>query len=125
MGRPKTPISKAILTGARDRNPQRYRGEAPKSDYPVGNPPDSMPRDVKMIWPEILEQCADGVMTAGERIMLELACYLIYEFRAMPGEFPSAKMTNLRGILGSFGLAPSNRHKLGVYTEVDDDWCNI
>ena len=53
MGRHKKPLELARLSGADKKNPQRYRKKIPKSEFPLGEPPDGMIEGADDAWHEI------------------------------------------------------------------------
>ncbi len=84
MGRHRKPIELHRLSGADKKDPQRYRGEVPKSDMPFGEYPVIRSTDPAECWREISAQCIPGVLTGSDRIMMEVASNLLAEYRADP-----------------------------------------
>jgi hypothetical protein len=50
MARPRKPIELHRLSGAEQKNPQRFRGEVPKSGQPFGKYPESRSTDPAECW---------------------------------------------------------------------------
>jgi hypothetical protein len=65
-------------------------------------------------WFEIAVLAADGVLKAPHRIMLEVLCELLAEWREDPRKFMSSKMGHLIGCCARMGLSPSDQQKLGI-----------
>ena len=69
---------------------------------------------MKECWDEIAANVAPGVLTAADRISLEIASELLFEFRINPFDFASQKLTRLESLLAKFGMNPSDRSKMSV-----------
>ena len=129
MPRLKTPLPIANLKGQTRKNPQRYRdrANAPQPQHGVGEPPQWLTNEAANAWVEISSSLPLGVLTVADRVSLELASSLIAEFRASPKNFTSARLAQLRGVLGSLGLTPVDRIKLAVKDTIqeDDPWLRL
>lgn len=112
MARHKQPREVAELKGADKRNPQRYEGEPPKSELPLGNAPDYMAEDAKGCWFELSSYALPGVLTGADRFVMEVAATLLAEFRRSPDEFQVGKHSVMAGHFARLGLSPSDRQKL-------------
>ena len=126
MPRPKTPLAIADLKGQTRKNPQRYRdrANAPQPQHGVGEPPQWLTNEAANAWVEISSSLPSGVLTVADRVSVEVASTLIAEFRESPKNFTAARLAQLRGILGSLGLTPTDRLKLAVpeIIEQNDPW---
>jgi phage terminase small subunit len=114
MARHAQPREVAELKGATRHNPQRYVSETPKNDRPLGAMPDHLTPEAKAVWFEVEEYLLPGVMTAADRLVMEMLCELLAEFRAGPKEFPANRLGHLIGCLARFGMSPADRQKLGT-----------
>lgn len=114
MARHAQPRELAELKGATKHDPQRYKPEVPKHDRPLGAMPDHLTSEAKTVWFEVEEYLLPGVMTAADRLVMEMLCELLAEFRKCPKEFPSNKLGHLIGCLARFGMSPADRQKLGT-----------
>lgn len=114
MARPRKPTKILELKGAFKKDPQRKRLSEPKSDTPLGDPPKHLRKKVQGIWCEIASHASPDVLTASDRIALELAAELLFEFRIDPIEFPANKLSRLESLLAKFGMNPSDRSKMSV-----------
>ena len=114
MARHAQPRELAELKGAVSKDPQRYRNSVPKSELPVGEPPEHMSDGAKECWFEISAKSIPGVLTYADTLLLEVVSNLLHEYRQDPVEFAVGKYTHLIGTLARFGMSPSDRTKLGV-----------
>jgi hypothetical protein len=104
----------AELKGAHKVHPERYRKETPKHAQPLGAIPEHLTAEAKAVWFEVEEYVLPGVMTAADRLIMEVLCELLAEFRASPKEFPANKYGHMIGCLARFGMSPADRQKLGT-----------
>lgn len=102
------------LEGRERENPRRYKSRAiaPKSEQDIGECPARLNPDVRAVWLEIVQSIPAGVLTATERIALEVLAELVAEHRANPREFQASKHAQLISYLGRFGLTPADRVRL-------------
>lgn len=114
MARIPQPREVAELKGATRHDPQRYRKVPAKSAFALGQPPDYMAADAKAGWFELETYAAAGVLTGGDRLVLEVTATLLAEFRRDPSEFSAARLGHLIGCLARLGLTPADRQKLGT-----------
>lgn len=114
MGRHAQPREVADLKGADRIHPERYRKEVPKNAQPLGVMPDHLTEGAKAVWFEVEEYLLPGVMTAADRLVMEMLCELLAEFRKGPADFPAAKLGHLIGCTARFGMSPADRQKLGT-----------
>jgi phage terminase small subunit len=112
MARHAQPREIAEIKGATKHNPQRYKGEVPKAAFALGEPPSDMAERASAVWFELATYAAAGVLTCADRLVLELTCNLIAEYRACPPDFPAAKIGHLIGCLARLGMTPADRQKL-------------
>lgn len=124
MPRHTQPREVAELKGATAKDPQRYRGEVPKLDLPVGNAPEHLSAEAAACWFELQTYSIPGVMTAADRLSLEMTSELLAGFREDPKAFPANKIGQLVSLLGRFGMTPCDRQKLSIEKpkEKDDDF---
>lgn len=124
MARHAQPRELAELSGATAKNPQRYKGEPPKSAMPLGEAPEYLSSGAQEAWFEISTYAPPNVLTGADRLMLEMACELTAEFREEPRKFNSSKMAQLVGMLARFGMSPADRQKLSIEQpkEQEDDF---
>jgi hypothetical protein len=119
MAKKKAPKNLQLLKGVDKKDPGRINYDEPVSSE-IGDPPPHMKlKTMQKIWYEIINDVADGVFQSSDRVALELACALLYEFRKNPIKFPTMKMNRLQSLLSSFGMTPSDRTKITV--KGDDD----
>jgi len=117
MGRPKTPTNILEMRGAFKKNPKRRRPGEPKPTKPLGNPPGRLGPDVKKAWREIDRHCVPGVLTAMDRVTLELLATALARIRENihktdpDGKFlvTMADLKSALTMLGKFGMSPADR----------------
>jgi phage terminase small subunit len=64
-------------------------------------------------WDRVIPLLVDsGRITQHDSMALAAYCELAAEFISSPSEFPSSKMTQLRLMMGDFGMTPSSRDKM-------------
>jgi len=114
MARIQQPDEVAKLKGADKKNPQRYRKSIPKSDMPVGNAPAGLDKSAAACWFEIQSLAIPGILTAADRVALELLATLLAEYREDAREFPAHKRKDLISLLARFGMTPSDRNRLAI-----------
>lgn len=81
MARHAQPRERAELTGAVDKNPQRYTGTPAKNANPLPDPPRHLSAASKKIWLELSAAGLPGVLTAADVFHVEQTVELIAEFR--------------------------------------------
>jgi hypothetical protein len=121
MARHKQPDELARLKGAHKNHPERYRGEIPKSTLPIGDPPGRMSPEAQKAWHELAAYVVPGVLTGADRPIFEVLANLFAEYWEKPAKFPSSRLPHLVGIAARFGLTPSDRIKLAIEPQDDDD----
>ncbi|WP_374349179.1 hypothetical protein [Chitinimonas sp.] len=116
MARPRTPTNVLDARGAFKKDPQRGRARAgePEPNGPIGEPPERLNDSQRDAWAEIVGTAHDGVLCRADRLSVEMAACLLAEFWADPVAFPSGRLARLEGLLGKFGMTPSDRSKVGV-----------
>jgi phage terminase small subunit len=116
MPRHAKPLALANLDGSRKKNPQRYRlrALAPQPHEGLGQPPQWLNDAAADVWIEISHSLPAGVLTVADRLAAEVCSQLLAEFRENPKSFQAARLAQLRGLLGSLGLTPSDRLRLSV-----------
>ena len=121
MARHAQPLEVAKLKGADKKNPQRYRATPPKSKLPLGRAPADLIEGADACWYELSDMSVPGVLTGADRIALEVLANMLCEYRAAPKDFATTKLGQMIGILGRFGMTPSDRTKLGVEDKKQDN----
>lgn len=124
MPTPKTPLSKAKLTGADKRNPQRFRDrtEPRTSGEPVGNPPEYLGKEAKAVWGEL--SASLGWLIREDRAAVELASVALGQVREFvkAGEpVPASLMAASNTALGKLGATPADRAKVAMPADDDDE----
>lgn len=116
MARPRTPTNVLELRNAFKKHPERAkeRENEPEVSDPIGDPPEHLHDEVKAAWSELVGQAPRGVLTASDRLAVEMAAFLIVKFRACPMDFAAAEFTRLQGLLATFGMTPADRSRVGV-----------
>ena len=123
MPNPRKPTKLHLLSGALERNPQRYsdRDGEPASNGPIGDPPTGFTKARKAIWDEVVGLVPDGVLQKSDRIVVELVVMLLHELRT--GELNIAGIAQLRQALASLGCTPADRSRVSAAPEPKvDEW---
>ncbi|QYO75331.1 hypothetical protein [Devosia salina] len=110
MARPRKPTHMLRLSGQLDRRPARYadRRNEPAITDPIGSAPDNLSPAETAVWGEL---SGYGVwLTAGDRLILEIAVRLFHQFRTGDGRNASKLIT----ALSKLGFSPTDRSKVGA-----------
>lgn len=124
MPRPRTPRSKAALTGADKANPQRFRDRAePRtSGAAIGAPPGYLDKEARAVWEELAANLA--WLVREDRAALEAASLAVGQVRAMhrKGEpVTGALFSAMNTALGKLGASPADRSKVNTGAPEDSD----
>lgn len=112
MPAPRKPTEVLSLTGAFRKNPQRARPVGPKSSRPLGDPPAYMAEDEAACWAEFVANGPAGVLTSGDREVVELIARLMAKFRR--DWLNGAELATLKTSLGELGRTPASRSKVSA-----------
>lgn len=75
MARHRTPLAKAVVSGATINHPERFRNRrAPKGMRPLGEPYANMTEAERVYWSDFAADLP--WLHAGHRVLLRLACHL-------------------------------------------------
>jgi hypothetical protein len=108
------PTSVLEAAGAFERNPDRSRPDEPNTGRGVGPAPEDLEEGVKAVWDEIVGNCAAGVFQSSDRLMLEVLCRMVVEFRSDPSGFGGRKYQQLTQLLARCGMTPADRSRVVV-----------
>lgn len=114
------PTSVLEASGAFDANPKRRRANEPDTGRGIGPAPETLSENVRVVWDEIVGNCAAGVFQSSDRTMMEMLARLIAEFRENPGAFGGRKYQTLLALLARCGMTPSDRSRVFVPAAPDD-----
>lgn len=114
MTRPRKPTALKELQGSFKPHPERRNKNEPVSSEEIGIALTTLSADEKKIWDEIKGIACDGVLTAADRIALELLCKLIHEMRYSFEDMNAAKLSRLTFLLSQFGMTPADRSKINI-----------
>jgi hypothetical protein len=109
-GRPTKPTE--LLQAADTFRPDRHaqRQVAPKSELPIGDPPDHLAPADAAAWREFVANCPTGLLTSGDRWILELAARLVTKSRR--DGLASAETGHLRALLAELATTPASRGRV-------------
>ena len=110
MSRPRKPTELLELNGAFKHDPSRRRPISPKSTGDVGDPPDYFAMNEKAAWFELIAISAAGVLTAADRVVLEMTARLLAKYRI--GTLSHHETKDLQWCLSHLGLSPADRSKI-------------
>lgn len=123
MSRRKTPLSKARLTGADRKDPQRYRGRSePGGGGPVGDPPDYLTQRQREAWRTFQRELP--WLAKSDRAFLAVASILRARLMDDAANQPAAFWRELRATLSALGATPVDRQHIhwAPAEKDDDDW---
>lgn len=127
MPRARTPLAKAILTGADRKNPQRYRGRTGPvlSGRTIGRAPTYLSGAARTAWCEFAAELP--WLVHEDRPILELACELRGRLADSGGEVTAAMLGAYRSALVSLGATPVDRNKIsyGHEEELNDPFAEF
>lgn len=114
MPKPRIPTEILEARGAFKTNPARglAREGEPKPTSDIGDPPARLTGDVLTAWNDICRDSHPGVLSAGDRTVVEVAAVLLAGFRAKPDTFAVSKLTQLLGLMARFGMTPADRSRV-------------
>ena len=107
MVRPRNPIELLELTGALADNLVRRRLPDPKSKPPIGNPLEHLPLAESATWCEFGANAPAGVLTAGDRRVLEMGLAPGREAPIEPARGQNGP--TLRACMAKLGALPASR----------------
>jgi len=110
MSRPPKPTQLKLIQGTMRKD--RAKNE-PNPTGPLGDPPEHLTEHQASCWRELAETCADRVLTYADRVAVEITACLLFEYRINP-RFSVMKLQQLIGMLGKFGMTPSDRGKINL-----------
>ncbi len=119
MGRNRTPLEKAKLTGADRKNPQRFRDRSePDSGGPLGNAPKYFTAEQRKAW-DMFKIELEWLRSA-DRAIVELACITRAEIMAGGANVTAALLREHRQQLSSLGASPTSRSNVALPGEADE-----
>lgn len=102
----------------RNLKPARKASPSRNTESGLGDAPEHWSDASKALWDEIAFSAPVGVLTASDRLLVEVTVRNIAQMRATP-EMQVAQSGELRRCLSEIGMTPSSRRKLAAAT--DDD----
>lgn len=122
MPRPQTPLAKAALTGAAQKDPQRYRDRKnPKaSGRGLGAAPEYLPETAKRAWATFADELP--WLTHEDRGAVEIVSLMrAHIMDGNTADLPASFFGNYRMALSSLGATPVDRSKVYQGDPDDDD----
>lgn len=116
MPRPRKPTHLLAVTGGLAKNPARYadRAHEPTDERELGDPPPNLAPSQQAVWREIEQLSLPGVLTHGDRLIVEVAAVLLAQFRLAGNLMPLPAIARLQSILGELGMTPASRSKVSA-----------
>lgn len=102
------------IQGTSKDHPDRQNADQPVPVRGIGPAHNSLNEYEQNIWDEVVGISYAGVLGEADRIALEMMCRLIAEMRLDFVEMTAAKITQLSGLVGRFGMTPSDRTKIVI-----------
>ena len=100
--------------GSYRKNPARRRDPTPVVTKRLGRPSETLSDTERAAWLEIVRCAPPGVLTRADRLSVELAARLLAELRAGSSTMTTSRLTTLRHLLESLGMAPAARANVSV-----------
>ena len=112
---PRQRLATSVLEarGSFAKHPERVRGPEPVNTLPIGNAPSSFNLEHRDVWIEFVTSAPPGVLSASERILVEMIVRLIVEIRTCD-EVKPALFGKLDTLIGKCGMTPADRQRVGV-----------
>lgn len=121
MSRHRTPLSKARLTGADRKNPQRYRDRAEPtlSSRPLGDAPSYLPPRARAAWRAFEAEL--GWLAHEDRPIIEVAATLRAKIAESGPATTTAMLAAYKGTLASLGATPTDRSRICAHRAEPED----
>lgn len=111
MANPRTPVAKARLTGASDKNPARHRNRKDPQSTPLGKPSTFLDRHGKSAWEGYRKELP--WLMESDRSLVEIAASV--RGRLLAGEDVGiTALSMLQSILSKMGGSPADRSKVAL-----------
>ena len=123
-GRPRKPTNVLELTGHFKHNPYKRKlreGEPKPSRFIDATPPTSLDPGQQECYREIVNSCPARVLSAADKVMVEIVACLLDEFRVDKGNMSGAKLVRLMAGLSLLGMTPSDRSKVATLKGDDEE----
>ena len=78
----------------------------------VGKPPEHFTEELKIIWTDIKNSCADGVFIKSDGLILMMLCHLIQQFEEDPVNFSDDRHECMLNCLIQCGMTPKSRQDI-------------
>lgn len=118
-GRPRKPVEMLEASGAFQKNPQRRRPPAPKSNRPIGDTPTYLDEEEQRVFEELVADIPTGVTTAPDRYALGLLAML--ETKKRRRTLTGYELSSLLKLFSLFGITPSDRSRIAIVPESDSN----
>ncbi len=120
MARNPTPTALHEVRGSYDKNPQRRRKGEPEPKAGIGSAPGHLDEYEQQAWDELVSMALPNVLGDADRWLVERAVRLMAKSRRDPDNFTGTNDGHLISCLSRMGMTPSDRAKLAVSGESDD-----
>lgn len=119
MANPRLPASKAAVSGAAIKNPQRHKGrKTPAGVRAVGEPYAAMTDDQKQAWRDFRDELP--WLNGSHRALLQLACVLRARLNTDPDMGVNA-LSAYSSVLSKLAATPVDETKVGSSDAEDED----
>lgn len=102
---------RAVLNGALKVHPGRYQARGPVDAAPLGDPPVHLSIAAKNAWKEIAASAPEGLLTSGDRFLLEIACVLLCRVRNRKVPPKNSEINAFANVLTKLAMTPLDRGK--------------
>ena len=124
MGKSRTPLAKAKLTGADIVHPERFKGRKhSKKEKPLGNPTNYLNANEKKAWRMLKKEFP--WLLESDRAHVEIVC--LFRGKLIEGERPGVQALNAyRAALAQMGGNPADKTKVFIPNgEEEEDPLNV
>ena len=121
MPKPRLSYEQAKARGSEQVNAGRFasRKDAPATTGTIGDPPRHLTTPEKKVWKELTAVIPAGVAGESDRIAVEIASRLLYQFRSNPTGMQTSRLNALMDVMSRLGLDPQARTRLHVEQKPD------
>lgn len=119
MPKPRTPLGKALASGATVIHPERFKDRrAPKRTRPLGDPFSKMTTEQREAWEEFRAELP--WLNSSHRALLQIACVFRARLEADP-DIGVSQLQTYSSVLSKLGATPVDETKIGGGADEGDE----
>jgi hypothetical protein len=116
MPRPPQTTANLKASGALKHDPKRYANRAleapPTETVTIYDYPKEYSKEMRVLWKEVVNMPAPGVLTKTDKLIVERLCYLV--FKSRNGTLSVAEGSQYLACLAKIEMSPADRLKVRV-----------